>query len=302
MGKKEFWKRHIGTDFLVASYLFLISSVAFMVLAINKCVEGITAHTIANAFASILFTGGAIYFIKLSYPETIMLMAYRVMSIDPKDMTFFQRYFVANEMLVALWLFTAGFVLPYLIVIVYELFTEQFRKAVVDIVTIFVALPLTAVFNISAMPDAMRANNGRGSSFFFDYFWVHLMRLKRAGGDVEEGSSSNAKSAERYTFWVKHVGNDGLAGAWIFAIVGILGGIGVLPLVILKPLSPYAWLLFWSTMPFSVGSVLLVRASYPENMNTSVIFSDDSEEEDEDGETISGVSSNINGEQTPLLS
>ncbi len=256
----------------------------------------------SHSHLTVFFTLASIYFIKLSYPETIMLMAYHVMSIDPNDMTFFERYFAANEMLIALWLFTAGFLLPYVFVVLYELFiSNQYHKALVDIITSIVAIPLTAVFNISAMPDAMRANNGRGSSFFFDKFWVHLLCLKAPGGDVESGSSTNAN--DRYAFWVKHVGNDGLAGAWIFAIIGIISGIGVIPLVIMNPTSPNAWFIFWSTMPFSVGAILLVRASYPENMNTSIFFGDDSEDEEEIGAGDTTHSSNGSnpGEETPLL-
>mmetsp|Transcript_19801 Transcript_19801/g.29649 ORF Transcript_19801/g.29649 Transcript_19801/m.29649 type:complete len:399 (+) Transcript_19801:163-1359(+) len=300
--KKEFWKRHLGTDFLVASYLFLISSAAYMFYTISRLYSTTSAHTLANAFAGVLFTLASVYFIKLSYPETIMLMAYRVMSIDPKDMTFVQRFFTANEMLIALWLFTAGFLAPYIFVIFYELLVSgQYHKAAVDIATTILAIPLTAVFNVSAMPDAMRANGGRGSSFFFDKFWAPLLCLKNSSsGDEEEGAGSSTAGNERYAYWVKHVGNDGLAGAWIFAVVGIIGGIGVLPLVIMHPLSPNAWFLFWSTMPFSVGSVLLVRASYPENMNTSVFFSDD--EDEEEGAGTGGESDSNDGEQTPLLS
>lgn len=205
------------------------------------------------------------------------------MSIDPESMTFIQRYFTANEMLIALWFFTGGFAVPYIFVILWELLvTHEYHQALVDTITTIVALPLTGVLNISAMPDAMRANGGRGSSFFFDNFWVPLLRLKN--------------SESRYAFWVKHVGTDALAGGWIFAILGIVGGISVLPLVILNPLSGQDWFLFWSTIPFTIGSVLLVRVSYPENMNTSLIFSNDDDDDAEDaGDEEEG------NESTPLL-
>ncbi len=286
--KKEFWKRHLGTDFLVASYLFLLSSIAFNIDAIHRgLVIGINAHTFSNAFMATFFTFASAYFIKLSYPESIMIMAYRVMTIDPESMSFTQRYFTANEMLIALWFFTGGFVVPNFLVVLWEIFiTHDYKQAVTDLIITIVTIPITGVLNYSAMPDAMRANGGRGSSYFFDKFWVPLLRIK----DDEA----------RMTFWNKHLGNDGLAGGWIFALIGIASGIFVVPLVILHPQSGKSWFLFWSTIPFSVGSLLLVRASYPENVNTSLLFSDD-----DDGEAVEVVEGKgdveMNGEKTPLL-
>lgn len=287
--KREFWKRHFGTDFLVTSYLFLLSSLAYNFFTINKFLSSATSATdVANFVSGIFYSVGAIYFIKLSYPETTMLMAYRVMAIDPSTMTWIQRYFTANEMLIALWIFTLAFAVPYSVVVIYE-FTKtlNYQKLVVGSLQVIVGTLLISVLNVSAMPDAMRANNGRGSSFFLDMFWAPLLRLKN--------------DEARFAFWVKHVGNDGLAGAWIFAILGIIGGIVVMPIVILHPLSPMAWSLFWSTIPFSIGSVLLVRASYPENMNTSILFSDSNDLDDKEEAATVAVSFQSNGEHTPLL-
>jgi hypothetical protein len=282
---KEFWKRHFGTDFLVAAYLFLISSFSYQVLTYVKASKNPTPHAFVNATAATLWTLASMYFVKLSYPETIMLMAYHVMSIDPASMTFIERYFTANEMLIALWLFTLGFVIPNSFLVLYEFFiTQNHHQAAIDAIITIVVIPLTGILNLSAMPDAMRANNGRGSSFFFDNVWGPLLCLKQGG--------------ERMAFWVKHLGNDALAGAWIFASLGILGGIGVVVLIIMHPLVASSWFGFWTTMPFSIGSVLLVRASYPENMNTSVFFSND----DDDGDDDDDGKNDKNGEKTPLLS
>ena len=287
--KREFWKRHFGTDFLVTAYLFLLSSLAYNAYTFNRLASARSAQSIANVVSGILFSVGSLYFIKLSYPETTMLMAYRVMAIDPNTMTWVQRFFTANEMLIALWLFTFAFTVPYLVVVIYKFAkTLNFVGLVLGLLQTVIGTLLIAVLNVSAMPDAMRANNGRGSSFFLDKFWSPLLRLKN--------------DEERLSFWVKHVGNDGLAGAWIFAIIGVLGGIAVTPLVIMNPLSGIAWSLFWSTVPFSIGSVLMVRASYPENMNTSIFFSDsDSDEKEEAINATDHISSVSSGERTPLL-
>ena len=128
------------------------------------------AHTIAQLTSSIFYTLASAYLVKLSYPETTMLMAYRAMTKDPSSMSFIERYFTANEMLIALWLITAAFAIPLGLVALYELIILQAPGlALKDSIVILVSLPLVGVLNISAMPDSMRANNGQGSRFFFDY-------------------------------------------------------------------------------------------------------------------------------------
>jgi len=135
------------------------------------------------------------------------------MTKDPNTMAFIERYFTANEMLVALWIITGAVVIPIFLVAVYEaMVLHELKRAILDILTICVALPLLGVFNVSVMPDAMRANNGRGSSFFFDGFWAPILGLNK-------GEISNE---DRVIFWKKHVGSDFLAGAWIFAVLGVL--------------------------------------------------------------------------------
>ena len=217
------WVRHLGTDMLVASYLYLLSSLFYMFLCLHMLSMSLSnadaadpskiAHSIATSFGAIFFTLASVYIIKLSYPETTMIMAYRAMTKDPNTMAFIERYFTANEMLVALWIITGAVVIPIFLVAVYEaMVLHELKRAILDILTICVALPLLGVFNVSVMPDAMRANNGRGSSFFFDGFWAPILGLNK-------GEISNE---DRVIFWKKHVGSDFLAGAWIFAVLGVL--------------------------------------------------------------------------------
>ncbi len=329
--KREFWMRHFGTDALVSSYLFLVSSVAYNMVCIRNLQREELysaqtppyqlAHSFANSFASIFFTLGSVYFIKLSYPETTMLLAYHAVTRDPNTMSFMERYFTANEMLIALWLFSAAFIVPLTIVALYELFfLHEIGRGILDLVSILIATPLVGVLNIAAMPDCMRMNNGQGSSFFFDHFWVNLLRLNDGEGESGAGTGKNADSerspssensnSSRRAFWLKHLGNDGIAGAWIFAVLGVVGGIGVTALVIFES-SVKNWLIFWTTMPFSIGSLLLVRASYPDTMNSSIFFSSEdpplpeieiagTDDNDNEGDIAGKVK--VNGERTPLLS
>jgi hypothetical protein len=306
--KIEFWKRHFGTDALVASYLFLISSlisifltvyflqvsVAALPMAITPLAHEIALSKIAHKFSYCISTGlftiASLYFVKLSYPETTMLMAYHAVMTDPNTMTFTERYFTANEMLIAVWLIIFAFALPLCFVILYEVFClSQVHTAFTDMIIIVIVSLLNGVLGVAAMPDAMRANNGRGSSFFFDYVWSPLFCLKRR---------DEAKS-----YWSKHLGNDGMAGGWIMAFFGIAGGIAVIPPVVLHPNSALAWLVFWSTIPFSIGSVLFLRAAYPETMNSSIFFDVSEESSNSDGTGNSSDSGDeVNGENTALLS
>lgn len=285
---KEFWRRHFGTDMLVSSYLMLLSSIGFLGLTSFQLVTlpkidssssiqefSKLAHDIANAFAALFFAVGSVYLIKLSYPETMMLLAYRSVTVDPNTMSFWKRYFTANEMLIALWTLTFAFVIPYTIVALYELFIlEAPQMALTDTIVVVLSIVILSVFNIAAMPDAMRMNNGRGSSFFYDFFWAPLLCLKPS---CKPCNSNSRRHEDRVIFWQKHVGNDGLAGAWIWTVFGVLGAIVVTPLVILEPTSVLNWLYFANTMPFTLGSLLLLRASYPEHMNSSLLFKDEEE-------------------------
>ena len=87
------------------------------------------------------------------------------------------------------------------------------------------------------------------------------------------------------------------------AFFGIAGGIAVIPPVVLHPNSALAWLVFWSTIPFSIGSVLFLRAAYPETMNSSIFFDVSEESSNSDGTGNSSDSGDeVNGENTALLS
>eukprot|EP00592_Proboscia_alata_P004335 CAMPEP_0194379628 /NCGR_PEP_ID=MMETSP0174-20130528/40173_1 /TAXON_ID=216777 /ORGANISM="Proboscia alata, Strain PI-D3" /LENGTH=544 /DNA_ID=CAMNT_0039162461 /DNA_START=152 /DNA_END=1787 /DNA_ORIENTATION=+ len=281
---KAFWKRHMGTDSLVGSYLFLLSSVGYLSMTIyslhqksNTATSVQFALQLANVFSAVLFTLSSLYFIKLSYPEIIMLMIYRSAAIDPETMTFLERYFTANDMLIALWLATAALGLPYLSLVLYEcLVLGEWVNGLIVFLTTILGVALSGVMSATAMPDCMRANNGKGTRVVFEKCVVPLLGLKN--------------DSDRFTFYSKHLGNDGLVVAWTLGILGTLCGIPVTILVILHPRSISMWLIFWSTMPFSVGSLLFVRASYPETMNSSIFFSD------EENDVSHGID-----EGTPLL-
>jgi len=89
-----------------------------------------------------------------------------------------------------------------------------------------------------------------------------------------------------------------LATAWIFAVLGVGGSISVIPSVVEDPESFFSWMLFIAVVPFGVGSLLLLRASYPETMNSSFCcqFNREGEEEGNEKDSIVQV-----GLSEPLL-
>lgn len=305
--KREFWIRHFGTDSLVAGYMFLIGGTAYMFQTIlhlsrllstytpetDAIAKSVLAHSISNTFAGVMIFFASIYFIKLSYPEVAMLMMYHVMIKDPDTMSFTERYFTANEMLIALWLMTGSFIAPVLFVALYELFVlRMLQKGFLDMFIFIMSVIFGVLFMVPVMPEFMRANNGAGTTYFFDTFWISLLRLK--------------EDEERYSFWKKHVGTDMLVMTWTFAVVSVPPCLAVIPLIVLKPYDVSTWLIILIIIPTGIGSLLFVRASYPETMNTSIFFSSESEieatKDESESDDIEIIDEHVGAnEQTPLL-
>jgi len=308
---KAFWRRHFGTDALVSSYLFLLSTIGYQgVMLYNTykflqegdLVYGVPelsklAHDLANTAAASFSILGSLYFIKMSYPEVTMIMMYRATTVDPETMGFMERYFTANEFLIALWLFCFAFLIPYFFVIVYEFFwLRAYVLGLQDVITFLFGCLFSFIFNIGVMPDGMRMNNGKGSSFFFDYCWAPLLFLK-----CTCWCQSKDTSSKRTAFWRKHVGIDMLATAWIFAVLGVVGSLSMIPLVYEDPHSIINWITALAIVPFGIGSLLLLRASYPEYMNSSFCCHYDLED-DEDEIEIDTYDAKIQADSSsPLL-
>ena len=105
-------------------------------------------------------------------------------------------------------------------------------------------------------------------------------------------------SSKRTAFWRKHVGIDMLATAWIFAVLGVGGSLSMIPLVYEDPYSIINWINALTILPFGLGSLLLLRASYPEYMNSSFCCQHDPDDDEDDIEADAIIQPNIS---TPLL-
>ena len=68
-----------------------------------------------NAVSGLLFTVGACYFVNISYPEEMERCAREALTVDVSTLTFMERTFTFNDMLLATWSFELGCV-PYVVI------------------------------------------------------------------------------------------------------------------------------------------------------------------------------------------
>lgn len=99
-----FWTYHFGTDMLIASWLFLVASILWVVEEIEVVVVNHTHHHFIVAFnhectlcCAILFLLGSFYFVYLSYPEELERMEYMITHEDASKLTFTERYFTGRS-------------------------------------------------------------------------------------------------------------------------------------------------------------------------------------------------------------
>lgn len=83
----------------------------------------------------------------------------------------------------------------------------------------------------------------------------------------------------RTPYWQRHLGSDGLFLMWIFFILMALSLVGLLPAWMADPddsqqlcgVSMSCGANVALTLPFTAGSGLMLRASYPENFGGSIL-------------------------------
>lgn len=282
-----FWRRHFGTDALVGSWLFLISSAVYLglgVVLVEEAWGGTASAQInawVNAFSGLGFTLGSIYFIILSYPEVMMVTMMRSLRVKTATLSWRERFFTANEMLLATWCFLLA-MLPYLVLAGYYAYAGAWVAASAWFLGTLLMMACVAVWVIASMPDNMQENQGLGSSYFFDALVRGCCCLPlpekerekraRAAQHSEDHAVHNvsASARRREAYLMRHLGNDFLAGTWLFLAIAALGTLFSLVLLYYAPTSVMAWLFFFSIAPFAAGSLLFIRASYPEYMNESI--------------------------------
>lgn len=124
---------HFGTDMLIASWLFLLSSLLWVVVE-SLAISTNTSHRFATTFsdwntltAAVLFLLGSIWFVRLSYPSEMVKMMKKMEILAAKDaageLSWMEKYVTGTDFLLVTWSFAFAFV-PFLINGLYDIFTE----------------------------------------------------------------------------------------------------------------------------------------------------------------------------------
>lgn len=264
---EQFWKYHVGTDLLLASWLFLLSAILFVAMEVDLIVNNPNASTDLKfqfwsaLVSAVLFLIGSIFFVWLSYPSEQVKM-HRILALeDLSALTWTEKYFTGTDMLIATWCF----LLCATPVLVYALYTIAFWPHLwvgyfflVGCVGYFI---IVGVWVVGSMPTNMQMNEGRGSSFFFDLFFKPVLMDRCCCCCCRDDA-----------WWRRHLGSDALAGAWLF----FLCAVALLPysfyFAIWEPKQMYTWLTFGSIVGFVVGAALIVYVSYPERDGSRLVW------------------------------
>mmetsp|Transcript_105729 Transcript_105729/g.305733 ORF Transcript_105729/g.305733 Transcript_105729/m.305733 type:complete len:337 (-) Transcript_105729:66-1076(-) len=261
-----FWKYHFGTDMLIASWFFLASSVLFVAMEVDAIMEDpdtntdITVSYYCGFAVSILYLFGSVYFVWLSYPEEMARMEKQIATEDASTLTFSERYFTGSDMLIATWFFLAcGF--PYLVYAFFMMFHCPTNWiGWVAFLGCGVYAAVLAVWVIAAMPENLQQNGGAGSTYFMDRCIRPLCCLC-----WEDGNSTDL-------FFRRHVGNDMMAGTWLFFIFAMLLVPYAFYMCIVEPDDSYSWLTMGSNAGFAFGAAVMVYTMYPEHVGSSAVW------------------------------
>ena len=160
-----------------------------------------------------------------------------------------------------------------------------------------IAMPLLVLFSMTATDEAMRHNRGSGTTYAWDGCVAPCVR--RLAGP------------ERVAYWQRHLGTDGLFIFWIFFVMMVTSLPPLVPMWLLdldnaKELCGHSMSCGASlalTIPFTAGSGLMLRATYPENFGASYFFPEaDPEDEPFAAESASSDYSSMDDRTVALLS
>ena len=138
---------------------------------------------------------------------------------DVSKLSFLERYFTGSDFLIATWMFLLcglplfGYTGYILADDSGSLFGWELLVGSVGYVAIL------SVWVIASMPENLVANDGRGSSHFFDYvFQPYCFPLFCCYGVCCRCCCNSTDLA----FWKVHLGTDMLAGGWLFFLMAAL--------------------------------------------------------------------------------
>ena len=267
-GAVPFFERHLGTDLQFASWLLLISTVLFLlVMVIYLAVldyETSDTYVIATyiifTISSLIYVYGTWLLVEVSYPEEWQKFMYKVMNTKLDELTWTEKYFSHNELLILSWVFVIA-TIPLLIGPIWALAVGDLSatEGALYLLVVLLFLGVMTLFVIACMPEHLLANEYKGSSYSYDYF---------IGPITCGGCCGCCKESLQI-----HLGTDLLVAAWALLIFAVFGTFVAIYLCVVYYTNYTDWILLATLVILTMGSYLFLYASYPENiMGTSMAY------------------------------
>lgn len=253
-------KYHLHLDFQVASWLLLIASLLYLIVMVyyyelysDPTITDDAYTFVVNSFivflvSAVIYLLASLIFLYYSYPSNLWTMMKEIQEYDAEKAGFIENYFTANPLLVATWLFALGS-LPFVIypIWAYEVDYIDTEYFVVYFLIGILVLAVILLLVVSTFPFNLMKNEGRGSSYLFDYLCIF---------DV---------CCDDRNLLRKHMSPDFLAGTLMLSVLSIafIPVACYLVYVDADDWVSYVWL--FSSLFLAAGSIVLLYASYPEH-------------------------------------
>ena len=286
---QPWWREHFGTDMLVGCWLMVLGCVLYAVVMVPIVLRDVSRiDKWLELLAALIFCWGCERLLFASYPQNIIAMLERLAAPPSKDKrSLLERYVTGSPMLLATQLFNLG-MLPYLlegaINLAYPPPDDPPGAALSLFLGVLLAMPLLLLFTWISTDDAMRLNRGTGTSLCWDSCLAPC--VSRLCGPSSLGE------------WQRHLGSDGLFLFWVFFVLMAVSLVGLIPMWMMDPydeqqlcgISMSCAANVIVTAPFTLGTWLMLRATYPENFGASILFPTiDPEDEEEEVEALSSI-------------
>ena len=257
------WRRHFGSDILVAAWLWLLGCSLYAGYSLDSYLRAASLRQALDLISSILFVVACVPLLYSSYPEQLLQLVEQL-SQPPRELSCVEKYFTSNLLLLTTQIFVLGTV-PFMGEALVELFDHpDSPRGYLLFVGLVFLLPLLFFWSYTAMDMNLRKNGGQGSSFIYDW-------LEGRGMISDE------------RFWRRHLGHDAIATLWVMSAMGtglfaaVMAALLVCPTleangIQLCPSRPFLWFLFFDGGILCMGMWLMTYATYPENFNASFFF------------------------------
>eukprot|EP01041_Mallomonas_annulata_P012952 gene12952-27325_t len=258
---KTFLETHLGTDLLISAWLLFISCLLGFIVMCYDLIDALLGYhsliylvsKVILCLSGFMFTIAGYLFLLVSYEEDMMAAAVEIIKLE--NMSWCERYFVGNNLLMMAWLLVFS-TLP---IVIYPI--SAHRSGIINSETeitflcaVLFAVLLLLLWAISCFPENLTKNNGKGSSYVHNLF--ESMFVCSNGPIVTDGS-------DRVT--------DFLIVSWTIAVASVLS-IPFSILLVVHNIQPLPWLVLIADVFFAAGSVLFVYVLYPENAKASIVW------------------------------